>query len=490
MLGFSGIRGINGLTGTESNSWHGVTYRVSAPATDPMNVDPFHEFEDVVEQLCGAGVTYPPGGPYPPINNTGYVANFNEKAVPNAKTAPKNIDDVMRCFHPSRLHNLNWLASNFAVCDSWFSSMPGPTWPNRFFAVAASSGGLDKSPDKFETALWSSLDGFEFEHGTLFDIGRSLLSPRGKLKWRIYAGHKLFALAHALKGIHIWDITRYSKFATDVSDPNYPAKFTWIEPHYGSLSDFTGGNSQHPLDPVGPGEALIKATYEAIRNSPLWESSMLIITYDEHGGFYDHVEPPPAIPPGDKQVVSGANKHGFVFDQYGPRVPTVVVSPLIPPNTVDRRPCDHASIPATVERLFNLPPLTARDRAANDLLPLTTLSEPRTDLPPTIPPNPEREFAASDVPLDALEQAPPAPDEPDAPVVWHRQLAGFLYVLARTDAELRRPLYLRPMPDVLVRRLATPAVLETVLGINTQGQLHAYLRNVQDRLFADPRAAQ
>jgi phospholipase C len=101
----------------------------------------------------------------------------------------------------------------------------------------------------------------------------------------------------------------HSKFATDVSDPNYPAQFTWIEPNYGHVaSDYIGGSSQHPLDGVTGGEALIRATYEAIRNSPLWESSMLIITWDEHGGFFDHAPPPPATPPGDKAQFTGATK--------------------------------------------------------------------------------------------------------------------------------------------------------------------------------------
>jgi phospholipase C len=483
MLGLSGLPA-NGLNGREFNHWNGIDYLASPPPVDPMKVDPYHEFEDVVEQLCGSGVVYPPGGPYPPITNSGYVANFVLKAQPKTELQNRRIDDVMRCFPPRTPHVLFTLAEQFAVCDSWFSSMPGPTWPNRFFALAASSGGLDYSPGKFDSALWQTLDGFEFEHGSIFDSGRNPLSLQPRLNWRIYAGHKLFTLAHALKGVHIWDITGYPKFARDISDPNYPAQFTWIEPNYGNILDFTGGNSQHPIDGVPPGEGLIKEIYEAIRKSPLWESSMLVIVWDEHGGFYDHVVPPPAVPPGDKQMVAGVNKHGFIFDQYGPRVPAVVISPLIPRGTIDSRRYDHASIPATVERLFNLPPLTDRDRSANDVLSLASLSAPRADAPMTIPLSPEGKFIPREVAHDALEVKLAEPAFPDEPIETNRQLPGFLYVAARTDAELQRPPYLRRIPSLLLRPFYTPRVLSRLRDIRTRGDAHAYLEEIRLRAVA------
>lgn len=157
----------------------------------------------------------------------------------------------------------------------------------------------------------------------------------------------------------------------------------FIEPDYGNVlpltsEDFTCGNSQHPIDDVTAGERLIKDTYEAIRNSKLWETSMLIVTWDEHGGFYDHVRPGPAVPPGDGVSTSGNVRHGFGFDQLGVRVPAVVVSPLVPRNTIDHTVYDHSSIPATLERNFGLEPLTARDAAANDVVHLLSLTTPRT----------------------------------------------------------------------------------------------------------------
>jgi phospholipase C len=129
------------------------------------------------------------------------------------------------------------------------------------------------------------------------------------------------------------------------------------------------------------GEGLIKATYEAIRNSPAWNNSILIIIWDEHGGFYDHATPPAAVAPGDTSPSTGHNKYGFTFEQYGPRVPAVVISPWIPKNAVDHRLYDHSSIPATLEELFGLASMTARDSAANTVLPLLSLAAPRTDAP-------------------------------------------------------------------------------------------------------------
>jgi phospholipase C len=481
MLGFSGIAGVDADTQAAthidapplgaSNTWNGKSFPVATPAVDPMKVDPYHEFTDVLEQLCGATASYPPGGPYPAINKSGFVSNF---AVDAKSPSP---GDVMQCFAPARLPVLAALAKEFAVCDSWFCSMPGPTWPNRFFALGASSAELDHSPTTAETLIWETIDGFKFQNGSIFDAWKGFLFFKKKLKWRIYAGNKVFTLAHAIHGIHIWDITRYSKFAKDVSDPGYSSQFTWIEPHYGHVtSDYIGGNSQHPLDGVTGGEALIKATYEAIRNSPLWESSMLIITWDEHGGFFDHVAPPRATPPGDQAQFSGANRYGFAFDQYGPRVPAVVISPLIPPNTIDHRTYDHSSVLATVERIFHLRPLTARDRAARDLRSLASLGAPRLVPSERIALPSEADFAHRQVALDTLEiEAPPA-TRPEAPVEGDRSLPGFIYVAARTDKEL-------PPPNVPAEA-HTARVRDRVATIRTRGEAHDYFEEVRRKVIA------
>jgi len=161
LLGFSGITGqdaansgstgINGLTGSEANTFNGRAYSVSGGADDVMPVDPEHEFTNVLEQLCGPGATYPAGGAYPAINNTGFVASYV------ASGGAADPGEVMKCFAPEQLPILTALAQEFAVCDNWYASMPGPTWPNRMFVHAASSGGLDHSPTTEEIVEWETV---------------------------------------------------------------------------------------------------------------------------------------------------------------------------------------------------------------------------------------------------------------------------------------------------------------------------------------------
>jgi hypothetical protein len=181
-------------------------------------------------------------------------------------------------------------------------------------------------------------------------------------------------------------------FAEIVNDPDFSSSYIFIEPSYGNVlpnssGDFTGGNSQHPVDGILPGEELIKRVYETIRNSPHWNQSLLIITYDEHGGFFDHVAPPSAVSPGDRIADKENNHNNFDFTQLGVRVPTVVISPFIRRGTIDHTVYDHTSVLATVESLFGLKPLTRRDRLAKSFNHLLTLDQPRTDAP-TILPNP------------------------------------------------------------------------------------------------------
>jgi phospholipase C len=455
MLGFSGISGtdavsgkprpVNGLDGTQSNVYQGKSFPVTQPADAVMPVDPGHEFTDTLIQLCGPGATYQPGGNYPPINNSGFVSNY-------ASHVSSKFGDIMKCFSAGQLPVLNALAKNFAVCDGWFASMPGPTFPNRFFACAASSGGLDHSPTTAQIVKWETVSGFQFPNGSIFDA----LSRKFAMGWRIYAGDN-FPLAAALKGIHHSAITNFRDFKSDINNPNYPWPYTWIEPNYGDVAGGTykGGNSQHPLDGVTQGEALIKATYEAIRNSPHWNSSLLIVTWDEHGGFYDHGQPQRAVPPGDTQPGSEFNQYGFTFDRYGVRVPAVVISPLIPANIVDNRRYDHASIPATVEAAFGLQPLTARDASANNVLPLLSLSKPRTNCPKTLP-KPIRLVAPK------VRQRVPKPTD----TVNDGNLPGLLLVAMRLDMELSPPTDMH-------------AILNRVQTIQTRQEAQQYLQEVE-----------
>ncbi len=470
MFAFSGIPGITAATTTDSNTYRGSSYPVGSPAPVTMPTDPGHEFLDVVEQLGGQNAAYRPGMPYPAITNSGFVANYattrSEITSGNPRLpAAGDIGDVMKCFRtPDQLPVIYELATEFALCDQWFSSLPGPTWPNRYFVHGASSGGWDDSPDSVQIVAWEIPGfGFVYPHGSIYDA----LAKKG-IKWRVYAdedGPFLGGIPQvaALKGI-VWglDTRAFSQFAEDLQGP-YPYSYTFIEPNYGDIysGSYAGGSSQHPLDGVSGGEGLIKATYDALRASPLWPTSLLIITYDEHGGFYDSGNPGPAEPPDDGSP-SGppVNKFGFTFDQYGVRVPAVIVSPLIPKGVVDHTLYDHTSVLATVEKLYGLPPLTNRDKTANDVIGLLSLSAPRTDCPTTLSrPAP----AAVQAPLPKTMQA----ELDQQPLPDSGNVLGFLGITLKTDIELSEG-----------DEAETAAKIQRVKRIKTAGEAKAYASEV------------
>lgn len=490
IFGISGIPGINGLTGNESNSFDNTTYKIGRGVEDPMTTDPNHEFLDTLEQLCGP--KYGPGdlenpfapggaGKYPSIDNSGFVANyavFNDEDNKNP-TGSADYGDVMKCCLPDQVPVMVQLAREFAICDQWYASIPGPTWPNRLFAMAASSSGLDATPDSKMIIKWETVDGFEFVKGSLFH----LIGATPPLQYRLYNDNLNqfasnpapfydgggFPIMAALKGVYLTSVNSFGHFATDLQGA-YPYQFTFIEPNYGdALQDtYRGGSSQHPMDTIAAGEALIAETYKAIRSSPLWDTSLLIITYDEHGGFYDHsTTPRPATPPGDGNPY-GYNKFGFDFSSYGVRVPAVIVSPRIAKGTVDNTLYDHTSIAKTVEELYGLPNLTERDGSATSVLSmLDFISPPRTDCPTSI-----------DVPAPAsISDAPPIDEAADfsdpTPLKETGNTMGFLHIAAKTDIELQGG-----------TDAAKAAVLARVEAIRTNGQARAYFAEVWTKLQA------
>jgi len=416
MLGLSNIRGtdaktglpttINGVdTNTHFNSDKEENKYYVAPNAEfslkDIDKDPGHEFENILTQLCGINpVTgeeykYPLkdeitgdiiGNGYPLINNSGFVIDYIDRGC-------NSPDRVMKCFSERQLPVINQLAREFAICDNWFSSLPAPTFPNRLFIHAASSAGMDDSP-KALNLLDSGieipsevkdafLDGYRFENGNIFDA----LDAKC-IKWEIFEGDEL-PVSFLLSGMNLNALqgrfTDFEHFEEKVSKIDYDKKFIFIEPNYGNLmpwtdADYTCGNSMHPVDDVASGEKLIKKTYEVIRNSPHWEKSILLVVFDEHGGFYDHVPPPTTVSPEDLKN-EGFNYHNFAFDQLGPRVPAIVISPLIKKNTIDHTIYDHTSLLATLERLMGIKPLTNRDKQANDFLHLFSLESARQDTP-------------------------------------------------------------------------------------------------------------
>jgi phospholipase C len=470
LLGFLGLQGtdaatgaptkINGLSGTESNTFGSQTFPVTQGSLFRMPADPGHEFSNVLAQLCGPSASYPNSGVYPAIDNSGYVASYV------ASGGGSNPADLMRSFTGAQLPVLDALAGEFVVCDNWHASMPGPTWPNRMFVHAASSGGLDHSPTTPEILEWETLDGFSFAKGSIFDA----LKQKGITRC-LYAGDD-FPMVAALKGIQLDDIRKFSDFAGDLAKSSFPFSYVFIEPSYDVLNDYKSGTSQHPLADITQGEALIKATYEAIRGSAVWASSLLIITWDEHGGFYDHAIPPAATAPGDTAPNSKYNQTGFTFEQYGPRVPAIIISPLIPRNLIDHRLYDHSSIPATIEEIFGLGALTQRDAAANRLSVLATLATARLDAPARLP-SPADSGAGLSHAL-ALLQTPAAVAlsvSRPADTVNQGSLPAILQSALHQDLAVSPP-------------EQRTAILARVSSIETREQARAYMQEVRIKIAA------
>ncbi|MCX6319532.1 MAG: phosphoesterase [Bacteroidetes bacterium] len=422
---------------TGSNTYQGAVYNQSTPAPVSMTTDPSHELTDVLMQLTNPALPDPPAvppinaplGPYPRQdfpndfpNGTAFVANYvlnTDEDNPHPPTAD-HYGDIMKFFSSDQLPVTHTLAREFAYCDRWFSSIPGPTWPNRFFLHNASSNGMDCSPTMKQITTWQIPGhGFQAPKRSIFqhfdDAG---------LKYRIYndcdatwnplsssfcasdfaddpskgdgaLGLGWIPQVGSLTGIGLdswYGIKEY--FPKDLNKP-YEYQYTFIEPHYGNLrvDTYVGGSSQHPMDDVYGGEALLKFVYETIRNSPLWEDSLLFVIYDEHGGFYDSVPPPPAVMPADGSPVYGEkdslSKYGFLFDNLGVRIPALLISPFIPKGTVDSTQYDHSSVIATLSKLFGTDQhslqLTERDKHANNVLANLSLSTARTDCPTNLP---------------------------------------------------------------------------------------------------------
>lgn len=464
MFALSGIPGIYAATSSNSNSYNGVTYNFQGNAPSSMPTDPGHEFTDTLEQLAGQGAVYIPNSQYPPINNSGFAANYATTTTEGPTPPPADIGLIMAGFNTGQqLPALYELAKNFVLCDQWFSSLPGPTWPNRFFLHGASSNGLDHSPTNWEISEWESVDGFRYPNGSIFDA----MTAAG-ITWRLYHDTNgpvegTVSQVSAIHNIELGDVHPLAEFVTDVQQSSYPYQYTFIEPNYGDIvsGTYENGTSQHPMDGVAGGEGLIKTVYEAIRNSPLWESSMLIITYDEHGGFYDYFPPGPAQPPDDNSGTK-YNQSGFNFTQYGVRVPAVVVSPLTGVGVVDHTVYDHTSVLATLESLFGLNPLTKRDAAAFNLMNLVTTTTVRRDTPTTlkrsaIPPRSKPPLTPEE---EAARELEPVPDG--------STLTGMLGVVVKADSKLS----------------GRDAAMARFKSIRTRGEARAYIREVMANVEA------
>jgi len=359
-----------GLTGTESNpdsTGQPVTVFKIEPSTPNAylmpGADPGEGYMATNDQLYGSDSG--PASASETAPGTGYVTDYAYTLGWETKekwsiVAGTTANDIMGCFTPEALPVLSALAKGYAVCDQWFSSVPTETMPNRAFTCSGTSQG--HMDDKTHTFTSPSIFGLLDSHSLGWAIYGYDAEPLTKDTFTDISGA---AAAH---------FGRFTDFQSAAAAGTLPP-FTFLEPSWSST-----GNSQHPNYDVALGEQFIHDVYEALRAGPGWPQTLLVITYDEHGGCYDHVPPPWGATPPDNT----AGEFGFDFTRFGVRVPTVLVSPLIAPGTVYRVPSgsvplDHTSILKTVEQRWSLSALTARDGAAPGFGDVLTLTAARTD---------------------------------------------------------------------------------------------------------------
>lgn len=269
--------------------------------------------------------------------------------------------EVMAYYPRGFLPGLHTLAEHFVVCDHWFSSLPGPTWNNRLFAHSGTSLGSVEEPLSLFT---SSLH--LYNERTLYDE----LSDVG-VSWRIYFGDVPQSLVMTHQFEHLGSYRRQKHWKDDVAAGDLAA-YNFIEPTYFGPDC----NDQHPPNDVMRGDALIAEVYNSLRANPaLFARTLLIVLYDEHGGFFDHIVPPATVAPDE-------HTERYPFDRLGFRVPAVLVSPMLDPGVVSTV-FDHTSLLRMASNLWpGVQPLGQRARQANDPIASATWRQtPRTDIP-------------------------------------------------------------------------------------------------------------
>src|SRR4051794_21323415 len=368
---------INGLTGKESNpdtTNEPAPVKAKAQFQSQLDPDPDHHFPAVHKQLY-FGTQGPPGSP----SMNGFVQSYwdQQRDVNHSR-------QIMYYFSPSDLPVLSTLARQFAVFNGWFASIPGPTICNRAFAhYGTSFGSVGMNPFVISKP-WKSI------YDRLLDAGRS-----AKLYYYDPASSTMEVVNLLSKQPKVFGT--YNQFLEDCKSGQLP-DYSFIEPNYTDHPGEGGGQllatDQHPDHNVQAGEYFIASIYNAIHDRPdLWESTALLITYDEHGGIYDHV-PPPSCPSDTMKASAEDTGTGFEFnfDRLGVRVPAILVSPYIPRATVVPGPEDpangrvfeHASIPATVTQFFlgAYPERSPREIQASTFLDLLTdTMRPNSDCP-------------------------------------------------------------------------------------------------------------
>ncbi|XP_051134308.1 non-specific phospholipase C2-like [Andrographis paniculata] len=367
---------INGVDGTESNLVNSsdphstrITFGDQSHFVDP---DPGHSFQAIREQIFGSNITTTAP---PPMNG------FAQQAF---SINPNMTQAVMNGFQPDKVPVYKSLVSEFAVFDRWFAAVPASTQPNRLYVHSGTSyGATSNKPELLlkgypQRTIFEDLDDAGISFGIYSQSIPATLFYKNLRKVKYLLKFRSYGLT----------------FKSDAKKGKLPGYVVVEQRWMDSLT--APANDDHPSHDVYEGQMLVKEVYETLRASPQWNQTALVITYDEHGGFYDHVPTPNQGVPSPDDVV-GQEPFYFRFDRLGVRVPTIVVSPWIKKGIVVHGPngvptvtseYEHSSIPATVRKIFNLTssPLTKREAWAGTFDTIfTTLAQPRTDCPEQLP---------------------------------------------------------------------------------------------------------
>jgi phospholipase C len=361
---------IDGLTGTETNpDSTGVPVTVSPTAEyqSQLDPDPDHHFPAVDLQIYG-GVTTAQNPNRTP-NMQGFVKSYF-----NQQHDVAHSHEILNYFTPDKLPVLTGLATEFAVFNRWFASIPGPTLCNRAFAHWGTSFG-QVSMDVF---YWNK------QYKSIYERV-------------VAAGHttQLYYFDEASSSLEVVNLLQNqpSLFGTftdflDACSRNQLPDYCFIEPNYTDhdAPDGSGeliASDQHPDHDVRAGEQFIASVYNAIRNNPrLWPNTAILVVYDEHGGIYDHVPPPACMPDGFvAQPSATGTPDPFYFDRLGIRVPSILISPWVARGSIINETFEHASIPATVTDYLigAYPTRSPREIAANTFLNYLSLPTMRAD---------------------------------------------------------------------------------------------------------------
>lgn len=322
-------------------------------------------------------------------------------------------EQIMGYYPLDFLAALHALAHQFTICDHWHSSVPGPTWANRFFVHSGTAAGrvwMPEHPDDLKRTSFRP-----YLQDTIYDR----LRDAGK-KWRIYFGDipQSFALAHQTLKENVQCYRPMSRFYEDAAgDADSFPDYCFIEPSYFR----TNANDDHPPHNTMHAQCLIADVYNALRkNTTLWQSSLLVILYDEHGGFFDHIEPEPIDPPDE-------HTDEYTFNRLGVRVPALLISPWVAKHVHQTR-FDHTSLLKYVVDKWHLPPLYNRIANATSIRQaFGDVDKPRLEVLPEIVDSPE---------MAAARREPTLPDaQLNGNQIYLLILSAFLSTLL--DAESR-----------------------------------------------------